>query len=117
MDRHYQLAFSTKPARSVNTFLGLVPGKYFSGTKKALDMSAYKRRPPGSFTARTAPIVMPINTATLAPERSLRYSYEGLAPYLEAGCVHTQVSAGKAATIQPTGPGELFTVQVDLGRQ
>lgn len=43
----------------------------------------------GGFTAKTAPVVMPINSGTLRPQTSpTSYSYAGLANYLEAGLIY-----------------------------
>ncbi len=61
----------------------------------------------GSFTARTAPIVMPINTATLAL-RAPQVTHTGLA-YLEAGyCVRMRVSAAEVQADSTTGSDELY---------
>ncbi|MBF0908497.1 MAG: tannase, partial [Atopobium sp.] len=93
-DCYYQLGiqYCTKPAsKSVNTLSVFVPGKYLSGKKNGstYECEVSEKAVVGSFTASTAPIVMPINTATLAPQSApTSYSYEGLAPYLEAGCVY-----------------------------
>ena len=115
-DCYYQLGiqYCTKPAsKSVNTLSVFVPGKYFSGTKKGstYECEVSEKAVVGSFTASTAPIVMPINTATLFPQSApTSYAYEGLAPYLEAGFVYVYAgfrgrSAGYDST---TGSDELY---------
>lgn len=115
-DCYYQLGiqYCTKPAsKSVNTLSVFVPGKYLSGKKNGstYECEVSEKAVVGSFTARTAPIVMPINTATLAPQSApTSYSYEGLAPYLEAGFVYVYAgfrgrSAGYDST---TGSDELY---------
>ncbi|MBF0911184.1 MAG: tannase [Atopobiaceae bacterium] len=115
-DCYYQLGiqYCTKPAsKSFNTLSIFVPGKYFSSKKNG---SVYtceisSKAVVGNFTASTAPIAMPINTAALSPQSApTSYTYEGLATYLEAGCIYVYTgfrgrSAGYDST---TGSDELY---------
>lgn len=93
-DCYYQLGlkYCLKPATKTYESLAIfVPGKYFTGEKSG---STYKcsvdeKAVVGNFTAATAPVLMPINTGTLAAQQSpTAYEYSGLGSYLSQGCVY-----------------------------
>lgn len=93
-DVYYQLGltYCTKPATTTYESLAVfVPGAYFTAEQSgdSYTCSINEKAVVGSFTPATAPILMPVNTATLSAQMSPTvYDYEGLAPYLEAGCVY-----------------------------
>ncbi len=93
-DVYYQLGltYCTKPATTTYESLAVfVPGAYFTAEQSgdSYTCSVNEKAVVGSFTPATAPILMPVNTATLSAQMSPTvYGYEGLAPYLEAGCVY-----------------------------
>ncbi|MCI1288394.1 MAG: tannase [Olsenella sp.] len=93
-DCYYQLGlpYCTKPAAGNYEALAIfVPGKYFKGEKNGSTWSC-KVNPKGkvgSFTASTAPVVMPVNSARLSSEGCpTAYSYDGLRTYLARGLVY-----------------------------
>ena len=68
-----------------------VPGAYLkgkkSGSKYACEVDDQGKV--GDFTAKTAPIVMPLNPGAYAGQAaSTAYSYDGLSPYLDAGLIY-----------------------------
>lgn len=93
-DVYYQLGltYCTKPATTTYESLAVfVPGAYFTAEQSgdSYTCSINEKAVVGSFTPATAPVLMPVNTATLSAQMSPTvYDYEGLAPYLEAGCVY-----------------------------
>lgn len=98
-DVYYQLGVSyvAKPAAKDYETLGVcVPGKYLTGTKNSdgtytaiINTSGTV----GGFTARTAPIVLPVNTPGYAAQKPpTTYSYNDVSSYLKAGFVY--VAAG-----------------------
>ena len=68
-----------------------VPGPYFIAEqrRKSYECTIDETARIGDFSAATAPILMPINSGTFSPQSSpASYSYEGLAPYLNAGFIY-----------------------------
>ncbi len=115
-DVYYQLglAYCKDPATTTYESLAIfVPGDYFVGEKNgnSYTCTINEKAVVGNFTAATAPILMPINTATLAAQTSpTAYSYEGLAPYLSAGCIYVYAGfRGRSAGYDTaSGKNELF---------
>lgn len=115
-DVYYQLglAYCKEPATTTYESLAIfVPGKYFTGEKNgnSYTCTVNEKAVVGNFTAATAPVLMPINTATLSAQTSpTAYSYEGLAPYLSAGCIYVYAGfRGRSAGYDTaSGKNELF---------
>ena len=115
-DVYYQLGltYCKKPATKTYESLAVfVPGKYFTAEKNGSTYrcSVNSKAVVGSFTPATAPILMPINTGTLSAQTSpTAYSYDGLAPYLSAGCVYVYAGfRGRSAGYDSsTGDNELY---------
>lgn len=113
---YYQLglAYCLDPATTTYESLAIfVPGDYFKGEKNgnSYTCTVDEKAVVGNFTAATAPVLMPINTATLAAQTSpTAYSYEGLAPYLSAGCIYVYAGfRGRSAGYDTaSGKNELF---------
>jgi hypothetical protein len=87
------IAYCESPAATDYETMGLyVPGAYLTGTENgdgtytcelAQDGAA------GDYTATTAPIVIPVNTAGYSAQAApTSYSYDSLSTYLEAGLVY-----------------------------
>ncbi|MFJ9706321.1 subtype A tannase [Streptomyces sp. NPDC101234] len=98
-DVYYRLGayYCAKPAAKEYEYLGIcVPGKYLKTTKNSDGTYTAKVNNSGrigSYTARTAPVVMPINTGGYAPQSPLTsYSFDTVSAYLKAGFVY--VAAG-----------------------
>lgn len=115
-DVYYQLGltYCLEPATETYESLAVfVPGAYFTAEKDG-DTYACTVNPKavvGSFTAATAPVLMPINTGTLSAQASPTvYAYDGLAPYLDAGCVYVYAGfRGRSAAVDTaTGSDELI---------
>ncbi len=93
-DVYYQLGltYCNDPATTTYESLAVfVPGAYFTAEENGSTYTCTinEKAVVGGFTPATAPVLMPINTGTLAPQASpTAYSYDGLSPYLEAGCVY-----------------------------
>ena len=87
--------YCAKPETTDYETMGIyVPGKYFDGTKNSDGTYTCTPRADGavgSYTAATAPVVVPVNTpgysASAAPTE---YAYDGVADYLAAGFVYLQ---------------------------
>ena len=86
-------AYCTNPALEAYETMGLyVPGAYLTG--EANDDGTYSCTlasdgAQGSFTASTAPIVIPVNTAGYAAQAApTSYSYSSVSSYLEAGFIY-----------------------------
>ena len=115
-DVYYQLGltYCISPATTTYESLAIfVPGAYFTAEKNGSTYSCTvnKKAVVGNFTPSTAPILMPINTGTLAAQSSpTAYGYDGLAPYLEAGCIYVYPGfRGRSAGYDTSsGTGELF---------
>lgn len=74
-----------------------VPGAYFKGTENedgTYSCTIDETAKVGSFTATTAPVVIPINTAGYSAQAApTSYSAQGLTDYLEAGFVYVYPGA------------------------
>lgn len=115
-DVYYQLGLTYCLSPATETYESLaifVPGAYFTAEKKGdtYVCAVNEKAVVGSFTPATAPILMPINTGTLSAQMSPTvYGYEGLAPYLEAGCIYVYAGfRGRSAGYDTaSGSDELF---------
>ena len=69
-----------------------VPGKYFNGTPGQDDMytcTINKDAQINGYTANTAPIIIPVNTAGYSAQKSTTfYEYDGLKEYMDAGLIY-----------------------------
>lgn len=115
-DVYYQLGltYCTKPATKTYESLAVfVPGAYFTAESQGdtYACAVNEKAVVGGFTPATAPILMPINTASLSAQMSPTvYGYEGLAPYLEAGCIYVYAGfRGRSAGYDTaSGSDDLF---------
>ncbi len=108
-DCYYQLGltYCTKPATKTYESLAIfVPGAFFNAEK---DGGSYKctvneKAIVGNFTPATAPVLMPINTGSLAAQQCpTTYEYTGLGSYLEQGCVYVYAGfRGRSAGVDST---------------
>ena len=93
-DVFYQLSvpYCLEPASETYESLAIfVPGPYLTpkDDSKKPEYIVNESATVGGFTAKSAPVVMPINSGTLGPQASpASYSYAGLGTYLLAGCVY-----------------------------
>ena len=93
-DVYYQLGltYCLKPATETYESLAIfVPGNFFTAEKKgdSYSCTVNEKAVVGSFTPSTAPVLMPINTGSVAAQLSpTKYGYDGLKPYMEAGCIY-----------------------------
>lgn len=124
-DCYYQLAlpYCLKPgSEQYESFSIFVPGAYLTGKKKGSGYSCAVNPEGrvGSYTAATAPVVMPINpthgSGQMCPTS---YSYEGLGRYLEAGLVYVYAgfrgrTGGYESTTQAYYPGGIPWALTDL---
>ena len=106
---YYQLGltYCLDPATETYESLAIfVPGSYFIGEKNGdtYTCTVNEKAVVGSFTPATAPILMPINSGSLAAQASpTTYGYEGLAPYLTQGCVYVYAGfRGRSAAVDTT---------------
>ena len=115
-DVYYQLGLTYCKSPATTTYESLavfVPGPFFTAEKNGdtYTCTVNEKAVVGNFTASTAPVLMPINTGTLSAQMSPTvYGYEGLAPYLEAGCVYVYAGfRGRSAGYDTaSGSDELF---------
>lgn len=115
-DVYYQLGLTYCKSPATKTYESLavfVPGAYFTAEAKGdtYACTVNEKAVVGGFTPATAPILMPINTASLSAQMSPTvYGYEGLAPYLEAGCVYVYAGfRGRSAGYDTaSGSDDLF---------
>ena len=115
-DIYYQLGLTYCKSPATTTYESLaifVPGAYFTAEENGSTYSCTvnEKAVVGNYTAATAPILMPINTGTLSAQESpTAYDYEGLAPYMEAGCIYVYAGfRGRSAGYDTSsGTGELF---------
>ena len=115
-DVYYQLGLTYCLEPSTETYESLavfVPGAYFTAEKNGdtYTCAVNPKAVVGDFTAATAPILMPINTGALSAQASpTTYGYEGLAPYLDAGCVYVYAGfRGRSAAVDTSsGSDELI---------
>lgn len=87
------VSYCANPEAEDYESLGIyVPGAYMDATDNGdgtYTCTINTENSVGSYTADTAPIVMPINTAGYsAQEAPTSYSYSGLSEYLEAGYIY-----------------------------
>lgn len=94
-DVYWQIGVSycAEPEAEDYESLGIyVPGAYMDATDNGdgtYTCTINTENTVGNYTAETAPIVMPINTAGYsAQEAPTSYSYNGLSEYLEAGYIY-----------------------------
>ena len=92
---YYQIGvvYCTNPATTdYNSFGIYVPENYLSCSSSSsgtYTCTVNSSGSVGSFTASTAPIVMPINTAGYSAQKGpTSYSYSGLSDYLSAGLIY-----------------------------
>ena len=115
-DVYYQLGLTYCKSPATKTYESLavfVPGAYFKAEKNGdtYTCTVDEKAVVGNFTAATAPVLMPINTGTLSAQMSPTvYGYEGLAPYLDAGCIYVYAGfRGRSAGYDTaSGSDELF---------
>lgn len=115
-DVYYQLGLTYCKTPATTTYESLaifVPGAYFTAKQNGSTYSCTvnEKAVVGGFTASTAPILMPVNTGTLAAQASpTAYSYDGLAPYMQAGCIYVYAGfRGRSAGYDTaSGTDELF---------
>ena len=111
-DVYYQLSvpYCLNPVAKAYQCLSIyVPGPYFNATEKG---GLYSCRvnttgTVGSYTALTAPVLFPINCPNYSAQQGqTTYSYEGLSPYLQAGCVYVYAGCrGRASGYDSNGSG------------
>lgn len=93
-DVYYQLGltYCKSPASATYESLAIfVPGAYFDAQKSGETYTCTIKEDGqvGNFTAKTAPVLLPINSGTLGPQNSpTSYDANGLANYLKAGYVY-----------------------------
>lgn len=93
-DVYYQLGltYCKSPVSTAYESLAIfVPGAYFNGEKKGDTYTCTVKEDGavGNYTAKTAPILMPINSGTLGAQASpTSYDANGLANYMKAGYVY-----------------------------
>lgn len=86
------LKYCLEPASKTYQQLAIfVPGPYMTGEQNG-DTYSCKVADDGkvgSFTAKTAPVVMPVSPGDFSPQTPpVSYSFEGLKPYMDAGVVY-----------------------------
>lgn len=94
-DVYWQInvGYCSDPETTDYETLGIyVPGSYMTGTKNSdgtYTCTINSEGKVGNYTASTAPIVFPVNTAGYAAQPApTEYSYDGLSDYLNAGFVY-----------------------------
>lgn len=94
-DIYYQIGvqYCATPAATDYETMGIyVPGAYFSATSNGdgtYTCTVNSSAAVGNFTAATAPVVIPVNTAGYSAQAApTQYSADGLTDYLEAGLVY-----------------------------
>ena len=113
---YYQLGLTYCLSPATDTYESLavfVPGAYFSAEKNGdtYTCTVNDKAVVGAFTAATAPVLMPINTGSLAAQSSpTSYAFDGLGPYMDAGCVYVYAGfRGRSAGYDTaSGSDELF---------
>lgn len=88
-----QVYYCTKPVAYDYQTLGIyVPGAYFNATNNGdgtYTCEVNKEGTVGNYTAETAPIVFPVNTAGYSAQIApISYSYQGLSDYLQNGLIY-----------------------------
>ena len=94
-DVYYQIVvqYCAQPAAlDYETLAVVVPGAYLTGTDNGDGTYTCTANPDGTvngFTAETAPMMMPVNTAGYSAQAAAtRYSYSSVSAYLDAGYVY-----------------------------
>ena len=94
-DVYYQigLPYCTKPAASdYESYAICVPGAYLDATANGdgtFSCTLNEKASVAGYTAATAPVVMPINTAGYSAQEAMTaYNYSSIADYIEAGFVY-----------------------------
>lgn len=94
-DIYYQIGvqYCATPAATDYETMGIyVPGAYFSATSNGdgtYTCTVNSSAAVGNFTAATAPVVIPVNTAGYSAQAApTQYSADGLTDYPEAGLVY-----------------------------
>ena len=96
---YYQIGivYASKPATKEYESMGIyVPGDYMDCEKSGdtYKCSLNESKEVAGYTSKTAPIVMPINTAGYSAQKApTSYSYNGLSSYLEAGFIYVYSGA------------------------
>ena len=115
-DCYYQLglAYCKNPATTTYESLAIfVPGKFFDAEANgnSYKCTVNEKAVVGNFTAATAPVLMPINTGTLSAQTSPTvYEYNGLASYLNKGCIYVYAGfRGRSAGVDTTsGSSDIY---------
>lgn len=88
-----KVKYCSKPETTEYETMGIyVPGKYFTGKKNSdgtYTCAVSKDGKVGGFTAKTAPIVFPVNTAGYSAQAApTSYDYSSIKSYMKAGFVY-----------------------------
>ena len=117
-DVYYQIGvyYTSKPVSSTyETFGVYVPGTYLTCEANTSDTYACEINESASvngYTAKTAPIVMPVNTAGYSAQSApTSYSYKTVSSYLEEGIIY--LYAGMRGRLSSGGPNKT-TESVDF---
>ena len=108
----YQIGISyceTPADSSYETLAVFVPGDYFSGTENGDGTYTCEINPDASvngYSAKTAPIVMPIETPGYTAQAALT-SYTSLTEYMEAGLVYVHAGCRGRDAGAPAGVADL----------
>lgn len=103
-DVYYRLCvpYCLTPASSTVQRLSIfVPGAYFDAEAKGdtFSCAVAEGAKVGSFDSSNAPVVMPVDSASWRGQTpASTYSYEGLKPYMDAGCVYVLAGCRGRAT-------------------
>ena len=109
---YYQIGISyceTPADSSYETLAVFVPGDYFSGTENGDGTYTCETNPDASvngYSAKTAPIVMPIETPGYTAQTALT-SYTSLTEYMEAGLVYVHAGCRGRDAGAPAGVADL----------
>ena len=109
---YYQIGISyceTPADSSYETLAVFVPGDYFSGTENGDGTYTCEINPDASvngYSAKTAPIVMPIETPGYTAQAALT-SYTSLTEYMEAGLVYVHAGCRGRDAGAPAGVADL----------
>ena len=114
-DVYYQLGipYCLNPSSDQLESLAIfVPGAYFKqvedGRKTKLEINEEAKV--GSFTAKTAPVAMPINSGNLGSQTSpTAYGYAGLSTYLSAGFVYVYAGFRGRSSGYDSSSDEVFS--------
>lgn len=115
-DVYYQLGvpYGLTPASKTYGVLNIyVPGPYFkaeaNGSIYKCEVNAAGRQ--GPYDAAHAPVVMPVDCPDFSAQQpAATYSYEGLKPYLDGGCIYVLAGCrGRSAGFESRGSDEGFS--------